>query len=37
MDISAGPGLLFTLTAGIAHGFSDTSSARTYFRTGLAF
>jgi outer membrane protein assembly factor BamA len=37
VDLSAGPGLLFTLTAGIAHGFSDPRSARTYFRTGLAF
>lgn len=37
MDLSAGPGLSFTLTAGLAHGFSDSRSARSYFRTGLAF
>jgi outer membrane protein assembly factor BamA len=37
MDLAVGPGLAFTLTAGVAHGFSDTRSARPYFRTGLAF
>ena len=37
VDFSAGPGLAFTLTAGVAHGFSDSRSARPYFRTGLAF
>ena len=37
MDLGAGPGLAFTLTAGLAHGFSDSRSVRTYFRTGLAF
>jgi outer membrane protein assembly factor BamA len=37
MDLATGPGLAFTLTAGVAHGFSDSRSARPYFRTGLAF
>lgn len=37
MDLGAGPGLAFTLTAGLAHGFSDSRPVRTYFRTGLAF
>lgn len=36
-DLSWGPGLSFTLTAGAAHGFSDTRSLRGYFRTGLSF
>ena len=37
MDLSGGPGLGFTFTTGIAHGFSDARGARVYFRTGLAF
>jgi outer membrane protein assembly factor BamA len=37
VDFSAGPSLAFTLTAGLAHGFSDSESVRTYFRTGLSF
>jgi hypothetical protein len=37
VDLGAGPGLAFTLSAGVAHGFSDSRAARGYFRTGLAF
>jgi hypothetical protein len=37
IDLSLGPGLAFTLTGGVAHGFSDTRSARPYFRTSLAY
>ena len=37
VDIGAGPGVGITLVTGVAHGFSDTDSARVYFRTGLAF
>lgn len=37
VDFAVGPGLGLTFTAGVAHGFSDSRSARPYFRTGLAF
>jgi hypothetical protein len=37
IDLAAGPGLSFTFTAGLAHGFSDSRSVRPYFRTGLSF
>jgi hypothetical protein len=37
IDLVAAHALGFTLTAGVAHGFSDSRTLRPYFRTGLAF
>jgi Tol biopolymer transport system component len=36
-DVVVGHGLGLTFTAGVAHGFSDTETLRTYFRSGLSF
>ena len=36
-DLNVFHGLGVTFTAGVAHGFSDTEGARSYFRSGLSF
>ena len=36
-DLNVFHAVAITFTAGIAHGFSDTEGARTYFRSGLSF
>ena len=36
-DMNVFYNLGLTFTAGIAHGFSDTESVRTYFRSGISF
>jgi Tol biopolymer transport system component len=36
-DLNVFYGLGITFTAGLAHGFSDVESVRTYFRSGLSF
>ena len=36
-DLSVAHGIGVTLSFGAAHGFSDTRSLRTYFRSGLSF